>query len=60
MAPDSLRRSLLALVLFAAACGGGAKNDEADAAVDLAAVRAKRDSTRMVDSLARVSYTDVL
>ena len=57
MAPDSLRRSLLALVLLAAACGGGAKNDEADAAVDLAAVRAKRDSTRMADSLARVSYT---
>ena len=57
MAPDSLRRSLLALVLLAAACGGGAKNDEADAAVDLAAVRAKRDSTRMVDSLARVNYT---
>ena len=57
MAPDSLRRSLLALVLLAAACGGGAKNDEADAAVDMAAVRAKRDSTRMADSLMRVTYT---
>jgi hypothetical protein len=56
VAPDSLRRSLLALVLVAAACGGGAKNDEADAAVDMAAVRAKRDSTRMADSLARVAY----
>jgi hypothetical protein len=57
VAPDSLRRSLLALVLLAAACGGGAKNDEADAAVDMAAVRAKRDSTRMADSLARFTYT---
>ena len=57
MAPDSLRRSLLALVLLAAACGGGAKNDEADAAVDLAAVRAQRDSIRTADSLVRVHFT---
>ena len=56
MAPDSLRRPLLALVLLAAACGGGKKNPEADASVDLAAMRAQRDSIRLADSTVRVRF----
>ena len=56
MAPDSLRRPLLALVLVAAACGGGKKNPEADASVDLAAMRAQRDSIRLADSTVRVRF----
>ena len=56
MAPDSLRRSLLALVVLASACGGK-KAPEADASVDLAAMRAQRDSARAADSLARSKFT---
>jgi hypothetical protein len=56
VAPDSLRRSLLALVVLASACGGK-KAPEADASVDLAAMRAQRDSVRVADSLARSKFT---
>lgn len=60
MAPNALVRiALLALVLGLPACGKK-QDDAADAAVDLAAIRARRDSIRKVavrDSLDRARYT---
>lgn len=58
MAPNPLTRAVLAgLLVGLAACGG--KKDEAPEAVDLAAIRAKRDSVRRVaqqDSLVRARF----
>jgi hypothetical protein len=60
VAPNALARiALLALVLGLPACGKK-QDDAADAAVDLAAIRARRDSIRKVavrDSLDRARYT---
>ncbi|HWA55988.1 MAG TPA: hypothetical protein VG692_01980 [Gemmatimonadales bacterium] len=61
MAPKALARTaLLGLVLGLAACGGK-KEEEPPAQVDLAAVRARRDSVRKAhaaDSLARVAWSN--
>ncbi len=61
MAPKALARTaLLGLVLGLAACGGK-KEEEPPPQVDLAAVRARRDSVRKAaeaDSLARVTYAN--
>jgi hypothetical protein len=57
VAPDFLRRPLLAVTLLLAACGGGKKSAEPEAAVDMTAIRAHRDSLRMADSVARVTFT---
>ena len=58
MAPNPLTRAVLAgLLVGLAACGG--KKDEAPEAVDLAAIRAKRDSVRRVttqDSVVRARF----
>jgi hypothetical protein len=60
VAPKALARiALLGLVLGLAACGGKQKQEEEPQAVDLAAVRARRDSVRKAveaDSLARVAF----
>jgi hypothetical protein len=60
VAPNALARiALLALVLGLPACGKK-QDDAADAAVDLAAIRARRDSIRKVavrDSLDRARYS---
>ena len=59
MAPKALARTaLLGLILGLAACGGK-KEEEQAPQVDLAAVRARRDSARRVaeaDSLARANF----
>jgi hypothetical protein len=61
VAPKALARTaLLGLVLGLAACGGK-KEEEAPPQVDLAAVRARRDSVRkaaQADSIARATYTN--
>ena len=61
MAPKALARTaLLGLILGLAACGGKKEEQQEAPQVDLAAVRARRDSARKVaeaDSLARVTYT---
>jgi hypothetical protein len=61
VAPKPLvRTALAALVLGLAACGGTKKDTTADEGVDLAAIRARRDSLRRLaaeDSLARVKFT---
>lgn len=58
MAPNPLTRAVLAgLLVGLAACGG--KKDEAPEAVDLAAIRAKRDSVRRAatqDSVVRARF----
>jgi len=58
VAPNPLTRAVLAgLLVGLAACGG--KKDEAPEAVDLAAIRAKRDSVRRVttqDSVVRARF----
>ena len=56
MAPDNLRRSVLLVALALTACGGGDKKASDDAAVDLAALRAKRDSVHQADSLVRARF----
>jgi len=61
VAPKALARTaLLGLILGLAACGGKKEEQQEAPQVDLAAVRARRDSARKVaeaDSLARVTYT---
>ncbi len=61
MAANALARiALLGLVLGLTACGGAKKDDTADAAVDLATIRARRDSIRkeaVRDSLAGARFT---
>jgi hypothetical protein len=61
VAPNTLARiALLALVLGLPACGGKKGDTAQDAAVDLAAIRARRDSVRKAavrDSLAHARYT---
>ena len=55
-----VRTALVALVLGLAACGGKKKDATPDEGVDLAAIRARRDSIRRVavqDSLARARFT---
>lgn len=60
MAPKALARTaLLGLILGLAACGGKKEEQQEAPQVDLAAVRARRDSARRAaeaDSLARVTY----
>lgn len=60
MAPKALARTaLLGLLLGLAACGGKKEEEEQAPQVDLAAVRARRDSARRVaeaDSLNRAKY----
>lgn len=61
MAANALARiTLLALAVGLTACGGKQKDEAADAAVDLATIRARRDSIRkeaVRDSLDRARYT---
>ena len=59
MAAKTLTRAVLLGLLVGLAACGGKKQEEAPAAVDLAAIRAKRDSVRRVaqqDSLARARF----
>lgn len=60
MAPKALARTaLLGLILGLAACGGKKEEEEQAPQVDLAAVRARRDSARRVaeaDSLVRAKF----
>ena len=60
MAPKPLvRTALVALVLSLVACGGRKKEATPEAGVDLAAIRARRDSIRRVaaqDSIARAKF----
>jgi hypothetical protein len=61
VAPKGLSRTVLAAMLLGlAACGGAKKETAADEAVDLAAIRARRDSIRraaVADSLAHARFT---
>lgn len=61
MAPKALARTALLGLVFGLAACGGKKEEEPPPQVDLAAVRARRDSARkaaQADSLARVTYTN--
>jgi hypothetical protein len=61
VAPKGLSRTVLAAVLLGlVACSGAKKETAADEAVDLAAIRARRDSIRraaVADSLAHARFT---